>query len=201
MVVALFATAVVVPGVETGVGAEDVLDVETVLLLEGAAVDESLSSELLLSLESLLLPLEAVLPELSSLVDTAFETQLFDNNGAFVRSGTVPAQKAWIECSGVPSRQFFKQHIPASLGLICLQSSAPKLTPSGLGARFLATPRMFCAKGQSSQAGLERVLVNTSSAETYVVSPSLLSLNLGTPFWLAHSMKVEAPYFWTKHSG
>lgn len=200
MVVALLATAGVVADVETGLGAEDMLDVETVLLLEGAAVDEALSSELLLSLESLL-PLEAVLPELSSLVDTAFETQLFDNNGAFVRSATVPAQKAWIECSGVPSRQFFKQHIPASLGLISLQSSAPKLTPSGLGVRFLATRCMFCAKGQSPQAGLERVLVNTLSAETYVVSPSLLSLNLGTPFWLAHSMKTEAPYFWTKHSG
>ena len=126
VVVALFATGGLVADVDTCAGSEDGLDVvgvEVVLLLEGSAVDGSSSSELLSPLELLsppepLPPLESLLPEPSS-VATAFETQEFDKSGAFIRSFTSPAQKAWIECSGLPTRHcFFKQHIPASLGLI-----------------------------------------------------------------------------------
>jgi hypothetical protein len=80
------------------VGAEDGLFISSVegeLSLEDAAADESPSPEL--SLES---P-----PQESGSV------------GAFMRSCFLPEQRACIECSsGIPIRQFLKQHSPASMG-------------------------------------------------------------------------------------
>lgn len=103
---ASFAMGEVVADVDTFVGPEDglsVFDIETSWPLEDPAVDVSS-------------PLESLSSEPSPLF-APFETQEFGNNGAFIRSSTSPAQKALIECSGVPPRQlFFKQHIPASIG-------------------------------------------------------------------------------------
>ena len=103
---ALFVVGEVVADVDTFVESEDglnVFDIETSPPLENSAVDVSS-------------PLEPLSSEPSPLI-APFETHEFGNNGAFIRSSTSPAQKAVIECSGVPPRQlFFKQHIPASIG-------------------------------------------------------------------------------------
>lgn len=148
-----------VADVDTCARSEDSLAVslvETAPACEAFAVDESAPPPLEEPAVDGSSPLEPVPLESSSPLAALFGTQEFGNKGAFIRSLTSPSHKAWIECSGEPPRQFFfKQHMPASVGLIW-QSLAPKFTKLGLGSLSMATFMMFCAKGHPSHSGAER---------------------------------------------